>query len=220
MRGTGKDTSDFEEWVIKTEEETKRALYDSGIFGEVRQTTSNHHVAGEDLTTNTARETLTDTLAWFVDSPETDKTLTQVVGVAMEQARPTLCPDDVSAELILSVGADDLCGVLKAIVPEANHGQWPRAQSTTGHEGGDRHSQVRNRRCGVEWCGCSNFRSLRRSNDRAAVSCTWGSVHPEEPRATKGAPKLLAPRKTRHATTVTSKSTSPGCALLNRTSIW
>jgi hypothetical protein len=41
MRGTGKDTSDFEEWVIKTEEETKRALYDSEIFGEVRQTTSN-----------------------------------------------------------------------------------------------------------------------------------------------------------------------------------
>jgi hypothetical protein len=58
-------------------------------------------VAGEDLTTNTARETSTDTLAGFDDSPETDKTLTQVVGVAMEQARPTLCPDDVSAELIL-----------------------------------------------------------------------------------------------------------------------
>jgi hypothetical protein len=109
MRGTGKDTSDFEEWVIKTKEEMKRALYDSEIFGEVRQTTSNHHVAGEDLTTNTARETSTDTLAGFDDSPETDKTLTQVVGVAMEQARPTLCPDDVSAELILSVGADDLC---------------------------------------------------------------------------------------------------------------
>ena len=115
MRGTGKDTSDFEEWVIKTEEETKRALYDSEIFVEVRQTTSSNHVAGEVLTTNTtepevirAVEASTDTLAGLNDTSETDKTLTQVVGVAMEQARPTLCPDDVS-ELILSVGADDLC---------------------------------------------------------------------------------------------------------------
>ena len=68
------------------------------------------------MTTNTAEpdvvlramEATTDTLAGLDDTSETDKTLTQEVGVAMEQARPTLYPDDVS-ELILSVGADDLC---------------------------------------------------------------------------------------------------------------
>jgi hypothetical protein len=72
-------------------------------------------VAGEVLTTNTAElevirvvQASTDTLAGLDDTSETDKTLTQDVGVAMEQARPTLYPDDVS-ELILSVGADDLC---------------------------------------------------------------------------------------------------------------
>jgi hypothetical protein len=116
MRGNGTDGSDFDEWVIKTEEEMKSALFDSEIFVEVRETTSNNHVAGEVLTTDTAEpdvvlqvtEATTDTLAGLDDTSETGKTLTQVVGDAEEQAGPTFYPDDVS-ELILSVGASDLC---------------------------------------------------------------------------------------------------------------
>jgi hypothetical protein len=75
MRGTGKDGRDFDEWVIKTKEETE-------IFVEVRETTSSNHVAGEVLTTNTsepdvvlrAMEASTDTLAGLDDTSETDKT--------------------------------------------------------------------------------------------------------------------------------------------------
>ena len=56
------------------------------------------------MTTNTAEpdvvlramEATTDTLAGLDDTSETDKTLTQVVGDAVEQAGPTLYPDDVS----------------------------------------------------------------------------------------------------------------------------
>ena len=75
MRGTGKDGRDFDEWVIKTKEETE-------IFVEVRETTSSNHVAGEVLTTNTSEpdvvlravEASTDTLAGLDDTSETDKT--------------------------------------------------------------------------------------------------------------------------------------------------
>jgi hypothetical protein len=116
LRGNGPDGSNFDEWVIKTEEEMKSALFDSEIFVEVRETTSSNHVAGEVLTTDTAEpdvvlqvtEATTDTLAGLDDTSETGKTLTQVVGDAEEQAGPTFYPDDVS-ELILSVGASDLC---------------------------------------------------------------------------------------------------------------
>ena len=45
-------------------------------------------------------------------------------------------------------------------------------------------------------------------------------THPAEPRATKGVPKLLAPRKARCVTTVASRATSAGRAPLSRTSIW
>ncbi len=45
-------------------------------------------------------------------------------------------------------------------------------------------------------------------------------THPAEPRATKGVPKLLAPRKARCVTTVASRATSAGRAPLSRTSFW
>ena len=84
MRGNGTDGSDFDEWVVKTEEEVKNALIDSEIFVEVRETTSDNHVAGEVLTTGTAEpdvvlqvtEATTDTLTRLDDTSETCKTLT------------------------------------------------------------------------------------------------------------------------------------------------
>ena len=40
MRGNGTDGSDFDEWVLKTEEEMKRALYDSERFAKPPQVTT------------------------------------------------------------------------------------------------------------------------------------------------------------------------------------
>jgi hypothetical protein len=114
MRGDETDGSDFDEWVVRTEEEVKNALIDSEIFVEVRETSTNH-VAGGDLATGPAgpdvilqvTEATTDTLTSLDETLETCRTLTQVGGDAEEQAEPMFYPDDVP-ELILSVEASDL----------------------------------------------------------------------------------------------------------------
>ena len=86
MRGNGTDGSNFDEWVVKTEEEAKSSLFDSEIFVEVRETTSGNHVAGEVLTTGTAEldvvlqvtEATTDSSTRLDDTFETCKTLTKL----------------------------------------------------------------------------------------------------------------------------------------------
>jgi hypothetical protein len=49
---------------LKTEEEVKNALIDSEIFVEVRETTSDNHVAGEVLTTDTAEPDVVLLVTW------------------------------------------------------------------------------------------------------------------------------------------------------------
>jgi hypothetical protein len=109
---------------------------------------------------------------------------------------PSLNPAPTNlGELEMPTGGDiDTPALLKVLFPSLDPSQEPA----------------------VRW----DYRSPRTTNNRLAVGRLWGSVHPAEPRATKGVPKLLAPRKARCVTTVASRATSAGRAPLSRTSFW